>query len=223
MNYTEIHKQEYINAALERYKYQNIEDMYASVGFGAISAGKIIARMLEEYKKVNQDDDIEQKIEALTNQRKPNRNLPKSGSIVKGIDNCLVKFSKCCNPVPGDNILGYITKGRGVSIHTTECVNIKELLEEPDRMIDVEWVNEKTAAYNVDIEVFSNDRTGLLADIIKAIYDAKTKLIAVNSKANKDRIVVTEITIEVQNLEELNKALKLIRKVDSVFEVKRKK
>ena len=90
-------------------------------------------------------------------------------------------------------------------------------------MIDVEWVNEKTAAYNVDIEVFSNDRTGLLADIIKAIYDAKTKLIAVNSKANKDRIVVTEITIEVQNLEELNKALKLIRKVDSVFEVKRKK
>ncbi len=223
MNQEELHKQEYIAAALERYKYQNIEDMYASVGFGAISAGKIIAKILEEYKKVNQDDDIEKKIEALANQRKPNQNISKSGIIVKGIDNCLVKLSKCCNPVPGDNIIGYITKGRGVSIHTTDCVNIKELLHEPNRIIDVEWVGEKSSNYNVDIEVYSNDRTGLLADIIKAIYDVKTKLMAVNSKANKERIVITEITIEVQNLEELNKTLKSIRKVDSVFEVKRKK
>ena len=223
MNQSEFHKQEYVQAALDRYKYASVDDMYASVGFGAISAGKIIAKMLEEYKKVNQDDDIEKKLEALVNQKRTNSNVPKSGIIVKGIDNCLIKLSKCCNPVPGDNIIGYITKGRGVSIHTTDCVNIKELLQEPNRIIDVEWVGEKSSSYNVDIEVYSNDRTGLLADIIKAIYDVKTKLVAVNSKANKDRIVITEITIEVQNLEELNKALKAIRKVDSVFEVKRKK
>ncbi len=223
MNQTELHKQEYIGAALERYKYASLDDMYAAVGFGAITAGKIIARILEEYKKVNEDDDIEQKIEALANQKRVGQNIPRSGIIVKGIDNCLVKLSKCCNPVPGDNIIGYITKGRGVSIHTTDCVNIKDLLQEPDRIIDVEWVGEKASSYNVDIEVYSNDRTGLLADIIKAIYDVKTKLIAVNSKANKERIVITEITIEVQNLDELNKTLKSIRKVDSVFEVKRKK
>ena len=223
VNQTELHKQEYIGAALERYKYASVEDMYAAVGFGAISTGKIIARILEEYKKVHQDDEIEQKIEALSNQKKPNTNLPKSGIIVKGIDNCLVKLSKCCNPVPGDNIIGYITKGRGVSIHTTDCINMKELVQEPDRMIDVEWVGEKTSSYNVDIEVFSNDRTGLLADIIKAVYDVKTKLVAVNSRTNKDRTVTTDITIEVQNLEELNKTLKSIRKVDSVFEVRRKK
>ncbi len=223
VNQTELHKQEYIGAALERYKYASVEDMYAAVGFGAISTGKIIARILEEYKKVHQDDDIEQKIEALSNQKKQNTNLPKSGIIVKGIDNCLVKLSKCCNPVPGDNIIGYITKGRGVSIHTTDCINMKELVQEPDRMIDVEWVGEKTSSYNVDIEVFSNDRTGLLADIIKAVYDVKTKLVAVNSRTNKDRTVTTDITIEVQNLEELNKTLKSIRKVDSVFEVRRKK
>lgn len=223
MNQTELHKQEYIGAALERYKYASLDDMYAAVGFGAITAGKIIARILEEYKKVNEDDDIEQKIEALANQKRVGQNIPRSGIIVKGIDNCLVKLSKCCNPVPGDNIIGYITKGRGVSIHTTDCMNIKDLLQEPDRIIDVEWVGEKASSYNVDIEVYSNDRTGLLADIIKAIYDVKTKLIAVNSKANKERIVITEITIEVQNLDELNKTLKSIRKVDSVFEVKRKK
>ena len=88
---------------------------------------------------------------------------------------------------------------------------------------DLEWYNENTSSYNVDIEVYSNDRTGLLADILKAIYDVKTKLVAVNSKLNKERIAITEITVEVENLEELNKTLKALRKVDSVFEVKRKK
>lgn len=223
MTSSELHKQEYVQAALDRYKYNSLDDMYASVGFGAISAGKIIARILEEYKKVNQDEQIEKKIEELASERKPRSNVPKNGIIVKGIDNCLVKLSKCCNPVPGDNIIGYITKGRGVSIHTTECVNIKDLLKEEDRIIDVEWYNEKASSYNVDIEAYSNDRTGLLADIIKAIYDTKTKLIAVNSKINKERVVITEITVEVENLEDLNKTLKAIRKVDSVFEVQRKK
>ena len=110
-----------------------------------------------------------------------------------------------------------------MSIHTTDCVNIKDLLQEEDRIIDVEWYNEKASSYNVDIEVFSNDRNGLLADIIKAIYDVKTKLVAINSKVNKEKVVTTEITIEVENLEDLNKTLKSLRKVDSVFEVKRKK
>ncbi len=135
----------------------------------------------------------------------------------------MVKLSKCCNPVPGDNIIGYITKGRGVSIHTTECINIKELLQQKDKLIEVEWYKEKISSYNVDIETYSNDRTGLLADIIKAVYDTKTKLIAVNSKANKERIIVTEITIEVQDLEKLNQTIKALRRVESVFEVKRKK
>ena len=223
MNSNELHKQEYVQVALDRYKFNTIDDMYASVGFGAISAGKIIAKMLEAYKKIHKDDEIEQKIEQLSTERKHRTNPTKNGIIVKGIDNCLVKLSKCCNPVPGDNIIGYITKGRGVSIHTTECVNIKDLLQQEDRIIDVEWYNEKESNYQVDIEAYSNDREGLLADIVKSIYDTKTKLIAINSKVNKDKIVITEITLEVGNLEELNKALKAIRKVDSVYEVKRKK
>lgn len=223
MNSNELHKQEYVQVALDRYKFNTIDDMYASVGFGAISAGKIIAKMLEAYKKVHKDDEIEQKIEELSTDRKHRTNITKNGIIVKGIDNCLVKLSKCCNPVPGDNIIGYITKGRGVSIHTTECVNIKDLLQQEDRIIDVEWYNEKESNYQVDIEAYSNDREGLLADIVKSIYDTKTKLIAINSKVNKEKIVITEITLEVGNLEELNKALKAIRKVDSVYEVKRKK
>ena len=217
----DLFKQEYVNAALDRYKFKNLDDMYASVGFGAISQVKIISRMLEEYRKNHKEDNIEEKIEELTSKRK-NIRPSSSGVIVKGIDNCLVKLSKCCNPVPGDDIIGYITKGRGVSVHRTDCVNVKDLLKDEDRIIDVYWYTEKAAAYNVDISIFANDRTGLLADIIQVLNDLKTKLMALNSKATKEHIATIEITIEVENVEELNKVLRELRKVDSVYEVTRK-
>lgn len=222
ISHDELFKQDYINAALDRYKFKNLEDMYASVGFCAISQVKIISRMLEEYRKSHKEENIEQKIEELTSKRKTVK--PSStGVVVKGIDNCLVKLSKCCNPVPGDNIIGYITKGRGVSVHRTDCVNVKDLLKEEDRIIDVYWYIEKAASYNVDITVYANDRTGLLADVIQVLSNLKTKLMGLNSKATKEHIATIEITIEVENIEELNKVLKELRKVDSVYEVTRKK
>ena len=222
ISHDELFKQDYINAALDRYKFKNLEDMYASVGFGAISQVKIISRMLEEYRKSHKEENIEQKIEELTSKRKTVK--PSStGVVVKGIDNCLVKLSKCCNPVPGDNIIGYITKGRGVSVHRTDCVNVKDLLKEEDRIIDVYWYTEKAASYNVDITVYANDRSGLLADVIQVLSNLKTKLMGLNSKATKEHIATIEITIEVENIEELNKVLKELRKVDSVYEVTRKK
>ena len=222
MNVPDLFKQEYVIAALERYKYANLDDMYANIGFGAISPIKIIARVLEEYRKENKEADIEEKIQELSKEKvrvKPS----KAGVVVKGIDNCLVKLSKCCNPVPGDDIIGYITKGRGVTVHRTDCVNVKDLIQEEDRMIDVYWYHENQAAYSVDILVLANDRTGLLADLITAIGTTKSKLMAVNSKANRERIATTEVTIEVENVEELNNVLKALRKVDSVYEVTRKK
>lgn len=222
ISHDELFKQDYINAALDRYKFKNVEEMYASVGFGAISQVKIISRMLEEYRKAHNEENIEQKIEELTSKRKHIK-PSNTGVVVKGIDNCLVKLSKCCNPVPGDNIIGYITKGRGVSVHRTDCVNVKDLLKEEDRIIDVYWYTEETAAYNVDITVFANDRAGLLAEVIKVLGNVKTKLIALNSKTTKEHIATIEITIEVENIEELNKVLKELRKIDSVYEVARKK
>ena len=225
INYTDLYKQEYINVALNRYKYNSNEDMYSAIGFGAISPSKIISRMLVEYRKEHKELDLEEKIEELAKISKRNsKKKPNNGVIVKGIENCLVKLSKCCNPVPGDEIIGYITKGRGVSVHRKDCVNVKELLEEENRIIDVEWYNEeKNSVYTVEIEIFANDRNGLLADIIKEINSMKTKIIAVNCRANKEKIAITELTVEVQNIEELNKVLKALRKVDSVYEVKRRK
>ena len=224
MSHSDLFKPEWIQVVLNRYNYNSVEDMYASIGFGGISPNKIITRLLEEYKKEHEEDVIEEKIQELVTEAPRKNSAPKSGVSVKGIDNCLVKFSKCCNPVPGDDIIGYITKGRGVSIHRKDCTNLKDLLSVEERIIEVEWYDEKEKAeYNVDIQVLANDRTGLLADVVKEITSKKINIMGVNTKTSKDRIATIDVTLEVQDIEQLNQIIKQIRKVDSVYEVTRKK
>ncbi len=224
MTHSDLFKPEWIQIALNRYNYNTVEDMYASIGFGGISPNKIITRLLEEYKKEHEEETIEEKIQELVTERVKPRKSASSGVIVKGIDNCLVKFSRCCNPVPGDDIIGYVTKGRGVSVHRKDCTNINDLLSEEERIIEVDWYDEKAAVvYNVAIEVLANDRTGLLSDVVKEVTNQKINIMGVNTRTSKDRIATIEITLEVQNIEELNQVIKQIRKVDSVYEVTRKK
>ncbi len=222
-SHSDLFKSEYIDPMLEKYKYKNLDEMYAAVGFGANSSVKVIARMLQEYRKEHEEEDIEKKIEELKKAKQKKPKPSSSGVIVKGIDNCLVKLSKCCNPLPGDEIVGYITRGRGVSVHRKDCYNVKDLISEENRMIDVEWYEEEKSTYQAEIEVSSNDRAGLLVDILKELGTTKAKILGVNTKTTKQRIAIIDITVEVENLEELNKVQRVIRKVDSVYEVKRKK
>ena len=185
--------------------------MYSSVGFGAISPSKIVARLLEEYRKEHNEEDIDAKIQELAKKKvhhKPSQN----GVVVEGIDNCLVKLSKCCNPLPGDNIIGYITKGRGVSVHRADCVNVKDLLTEESRMIDVHWENAINTNFGVGIQVYANDRTGLLADIIKEITGAKYNILGFNTKTTKERIAIVDVNIELVNLDDLNKVMNMLRR-----------
>lgn len=221
--HSDLFKTEYIEPMLNKYKYKDLDEMYAAIGFGANSSVKVIARMLQEYRKEHQEENIEEKIQELATAKAKKPKSSNAGIIVKGIDNCLVKLSKCCNPLPGDEIVGYITKGRGVSVHRKDCTNIGDLLSEENRMIDVEWDKEEKIAYHADIEVCSNDRTGLLLDILKEIGTTKAKIEGVNTKVTKEKIAIIDITLEIENLAELSKAIKSIRKVNSVYEVNRKK
>ena len=221
VSHTDLFKNQYVEPMLKKYNYKNLEDMYLSVGFGANSAGKVIARMLQEYRKEHEEEDVEEKIKELAKSKQKKSKPSNSGIIVKGIDNCLVKLSKCCNPLPGDEIVGYITKGRGVSVHRKDCPNIKNLISEENRMIDVEWYKENNENYQADVEIYSNDRNGLLLDILKEIGTTKAKIMGVKTKTTKERIAIIGITLEVESLDELKKAIKAIRKVDSVYEVKR--
>ena len=223
ISYSDIFKVEYINPMLERYKFKNLEEMYASIGFGAITANKVISRMLIEYRKDNKEEILEDTIKELENHKEKESKPSSSGIIVKGIDNCLVKLSKCCNPLPGDEIIGYITKGRGVSVHRKDCVNVNELLKEENRIIEVKWYNQEKVSYTVEIEILANDRNGLLVDIVQKMKELKAKLQGVNAKSNKERIAIIELTLEIDSLESLNKILRELRKIDSVYEVNRKK
>lgn len=221
--YADIFKNKYVEPMLEKYKYKNLDEMYAAVGFGSNTATKVIARVLIEYRKDHKEEDIEEKLEQLTTQknaRKPK--VPKSGIIVEGIDNCLVKLSKCCNPLPGDEIVGYITKGRGVSVHRKDCVNVKDLLNEGNRMINVKWYEEAKEKYNVNLQILANDRKGLLVDLLTALNSTSAKLLGVTTKVTKEKIAMIEFNIEIENIDELKQVNRVLKKVDSVYDIKRK-
>ncbi len=223
IKYSDLVKPEWLQLAIDRYKFQTVDDLYASIGFGGISVNKLMARLLDEYRKEHEDEDFEEKIEELA-KAKPSRIKPsKTGVVVKGIDNCLVKLSKCCNPLPGDEIVGYITKGRGVSVHRTDCANVKDLLNEENRMIDVYWFDDVNGSYKVEIEILANDRSGLLKDIIKQVESAKIKLNGMNTRVTKEAIAIIDLSLEVENIDTLNKILASFRNIESVYEVSRKR
>jgi len=223
IKYSELVRPEWLQLAMDRYKFATTDDLYASIGFGGISVNKLMARLLDEYRKEHEDEDFEEKIEELA-KAKPSRIKPsKTGVVVKGIDNCLVKLSKCCNPLPGDEIVGYITKGRGVSVHRTDCANVKDLLNEENRMIDVYWFDDVNGSYKVEIEILANDRSGLLKDIIKQVESAKIKLNGMNTRVTKEAIAIIDLSLEVENIDTLNKILASFRNIESVYEVSRKR
>ena len=223
IKYSDLVRPEWLQLAVDRYKFGGVEDLYASIGFGGISVNKLMARLLDEYRKEHEEEDFEEKIEELA-KAKPTRNkTSKTGIVVKGIDNCLVKLSKCCNPLPGDEILGYITKGRGVSVHRTDCVNVKDLFNEENRMIDVYWFDDVNGSYKVEIEILANDRNGLLKDVIKQVENAKVKLTGMNTRTTKEGIAIIDISLELENKDMLNKMLSALRNIESVYDVNRKR
>lgn len=224
LNSDELLTSKNIESTLQKYSFKTIDHMYAAVGFGSITATKVLSKILEEYRKTKPNTEIEEKIEELHTRHNINENVSKAGIIVKGIDNCLVKLSKCCNPVPGDEIIGYITRGRGVTVHTKDCVNVKDLFKEEERIIDVYWAQESTnKSYNVEMTVYANDREELLGDIMRTAQQDNSKIVGVQAKSNKEKIVMVELTLEVKDIEAVNKIQRELGKIDSVYDVKRKK
>ena len=224
LNSDELLTSKNIETTLQKYSFKTIDDMYAAVGFGSITATKVLSKILEEYRKTKPNTEIEEKIEELHTRHHFNDNVSKTGIIVKGIDNCLIKLSKCCNPVPGDEIIGYITRGRGVTVHTKDCVNVKDLFKEEERIIDVYWAQESTnKSYNVEMTVYANDREELLGDIMRTAQQDNSKIVGVQAKSNKEKIVMVELTLEVKDIEAVNKIQRELGKIDSVYDVKRKK
>lgn len=225
--FNQLFKPEWIEILLRKYTFNTIDDLYAAVGYGAMTANKVISRMKEEYRKNVKVEDIAlQTAETLSNQRlnTKRKSIPENGVVVKGIENCLVRISRCCNPVPGDEIIGYITRGRGVSVHRTDCANVTNNIDGDTRLIGVEWyMANNNVAYNAEVIVMANDRTALLMEITNVIGEAKIPLKAINARTTKEQIAVMNLTMEITNTEQLEKIIKRLKKVDGVFEVTRSK
>ncbi len=206
----------YMEQCLRRYSFANTDDMYAALGYGSISALKIVTRLKDYRKEAVKDEEIKLQLEPV---KKISGN---SAIAVRGIDNCLIRLSKCCMPIPGDNIIGYITKGRGVSVHRADCINVQtESLppEERGRLIECYWTENQKGTFISDIQIESTDRAGLLADITNAISEYKLSITALNSRAQKNKMAIITLTVEITSAEQLNAVIKRLYTIPGVFNI----
>ncbi|MGI6124648.1 MAG: RelA/SpoT family protein, partial [Acetivibrionales bacterium] len=221
-------KSEYIETLLKKYNFHNIEDIYAAIALGGITATKVVTRLKEEYRKsLPPEEQTNMLIDQIEkdNKRK-SKTIPESGVVVKGIDNCLVRLSRCCNPVPGDEIIGYITRGRGVSVHRKDCSNIRNTIIDGDaRLIEVYWYKNVSTnvSYLAEITLKANDRSGLIVEITNAIGESRIPLRAINARTSKDMSVLMQMTLEINNTSQLDRIISKMSRIKDVFEISRNK
>lgn len=219
LNMTSLFKKEYLDQALKRYGFASADDMYAAVGYGTMPAHKFISR-LREYNKELQPE----KPAATAEITPPKKPQPGSTIEVEGIDNCLVRVSRCCTPLPGDDIIGFITKGRGVSVHRRDCINVREdklTDDEKARIINCHWVDEAAGKYMCDLQVMSTNRPGIIADVSMALNDYKLSISALNMRITKKNLAVIDVTIEVGDTSQLSNIIKRLYTIPGVYNVLR--
>lgn len=220
----EVLTAENLNRVAEKFNFTNEEDMYAAVGYNGITAAQIATRLTEKLRRKKDQVQLEESLLKAVAEVKsiPHKKKKDTGVVVKGVDNLLVRLSKCCNPVPGDEILGFITKGRGVSVHRSDCPNIHNE-EAKERLLPVEWEGggEDGKTYNVDIEITGFDRRGLLNEVLQAINEAKTNITAVSGRTDRNKMVTIDISIPIQNVNHLQKIADRIKSIPDIYSVRR--
>ncbi len=215
LNYNNLSKTEELAEVAAHFGFKAIDDLIANVGYGKITPLQVVRKFVPKLQAQDVPESIFNKLIGRVNRKKK----LKTGVLVKGVDDILIKFGKCCQPVPGDNIVGYITRGYGVTIHRTSCVNALEM--NPERQIEVDWNQEATEMYPVKIRIISHDRQGLLADLVGNISKYGANILHASSEIRDSRIVDSFFTIGVQDISHLEKILSAVRKVKLVQDVKR--
>lgn len=211
-------KGDIMESVLRKLNMHSEEDLFAAIGFGGLALNQIIPRIKEELKQI-ESEDKKQNTPIAEIKKKPK--IGGMGVIVKGEDNVMVRFSKCCSPVPGDEIVGYVTKGRGVSIHRKDCPNIKDYVYDKNRIVEVEWDQGKNIAYQADIQIMANDRYGLLTDVTSILADIKISVRAVNARTTKDNVAIINLTLEITSRDQLEKIMNKLKALDGVTDVYR--
>ena len=215
---------EFLQKVAEKQRFSSVDDLFASIGYGGLSLNKIMPRIREEYNKLQKENEDVKPAETV--QVPPVKKVMKSpeGIIIEGIDNCLVKFSRCCDPLPGDEIIGFITRGHGVSIHTRQCSNVPKniaLCAEPERWVKATWDTKASSDYRVTLGVTCINRVGMLADLSTALANMHVMIHSLFTKESKDSRVVIYLTITVNSAEHLRNLSEKLRKIKGVLSVER--
>ncbi|HPT79480.1 MAG TPA: bifunctional (p)ppGpp synthetase/guanosine-3',5'-bis(diphosphate) 3'-pyrophosphohydrolase [Candidatus Atribacteria bacterium] len=215
---SQLVKNEWVEGIFRKYGFHTLDDMYSAVGYGGLTTNQVLTRLIEEYRKSN---DTAEPAGLVPKETRPVREKSSSdnGVRVKGIDNVLVRFAKCCNPVPGDPIIGYITRGRGVSVHRADCINLTDQAVEANRLVEVSWAAESKASYNAEIQIIARDRQAILADITNALAEIKINVTAINARTAKNKLAIINLVLEIHDTHQLEKVIKFFGRVKDVLDV----
>ena len=223
---SDLMKPSYMESVMRKYGFRDWDSALAAIGHGGLKEGQVVNKLLDEYNKQHQKEITDEHImEAAEGKEKMRIAKSGNGIVVKGIHDVAVRFSKCCSPVPGDEIVGFVTRGRGISVHRTDCVNVMNLSEtDRARLIEAEWQKseqDKNERYTVEIKIFGYNRTGLLVDISKIFTERKIDLSSLNCRVNKQGVATILLTFDVQGKEELASLTAKIRQIESVIDIQR--
>ncbi len=231
INLADYMKPEYQKKCMRKYGLKTWDSVLAAVGHGGLKEGQVVNKLVEEYEKEHKKQLTDQ--EALMEiaeknkvEKMPAKTRKQSGITVKGIHDLSVRFSKCCSPVPGDEIIGFVTRGRGISIHRTDCVNILCMPEsDRARLIDAEWevdaVEKSGELYLTEIVLYAHNRTGILLDISKIFMELKVDIKSLNIKTSKQELATISLSFETSGIEELNYIIKKLRNIEGVIDIER--
>ena len=225
--YHDFYKTEYQEKVQRKYGFHSWEDCLATIGHGGIKEGQIVNRMYEEYKKDHPvqmtDEDV---LDAVAeNKAAPQRHHSKSGIVVKGLYDMAVHFSKCCSPVPGDEIIGFVTRGRGVSIHRTDCVNMLNLTDaERVRLIEAEWQTdgeEELGEYYTEIKIFCNDKPGILVEVSRVFAERDINILGIHSRSSKQGVATIEVSFNTKGRQQISSLIERLRQIENIIEIQR--
>ncbi len=226
--YHDFFKSKYQEKVQRKYGFHNWEDCLATIGHGGIKEGQVVNRMYEEYKKdhVVQMTDADVLETLAENKPAPERQKSKSGIVVKGLYDMAVHFSKCCSPVPGDEIIGFVTRGRGVSIHRTDCINMLNLTDaERVRLIEAEWQAdaelEELGEYFTEIKIFCNDKPGILVDVSRVFAERDINILGIHSRSNKQGVATIEVSFNTKGRQQINSLIERLRQIENIIEIQR--
>jgi len=201
-------------------RYADVSALYAAIGEGQVSAATVVQRLVHAMGgEPGAEEDIAEVARPGQTARRVRTGDP--GVVVKGVDDIWVKLAKCCTPVPGDDIIGFVTRGQGVSVHRSDCINVTALRAQPERMVDVEWSQGSTALFLVQIQVEALDRSRLLSDITRVLSDHHVNILSASVSTSRDRVAMSRFVFEMAEPSHLASVLAAVRKVEGVFDVYR--